>query len=189
MLDSLICKKKVILTWHPIPFSLFHVYPFFIFCVWSRRKRTVRRWWACCQERPWVQKVSSCQSLCLRSTCPGCGWRNTLTRTVRSVSQSVFLSFSHVTVFFNHLSLSPLGLHVGFLSRLWHQLQFSIRWSRPVAGHVWVHEGRVSPHGPENRPPGPQNPRSQPPSQCHFIWHRSALSFLSFYVCSISGTK
>lgn len=189
MLDSLICKKKVILTWHPIPFSLFHVYPFFLFCVWSRRKRTVRRGERAARRGHGSRRFPAVSHSVWGPPAQDVGgetpWQG---QSGLSVSLSSSLSLM-LLFFFNHLSLSPLGLHVGFLSRLWHQLQFSIRWSRPVAGHVWVHEGRVSPHGPENRPPGPQNPRPQPPSQCHFIWHRSALSFLSFYVCSISGTK
>lgn len=178
MFDSLIHKKKAVITHEPCPFPL--VYLFFLFCLWSHREPTVRQWWVCCQEGSWVQKVSSCQSLCLRSTCPGCGWRNTPTRRARSVCLSlclpVFLSL-FVIFLLNHLSLSPPGLHVGFLSRLWRQLQFNMQWSRPVAGHVWVHEGRASPHGPETRPAGPQNPRPQPQTQRHFVWHRSVLSF------------
>lgn len=173
------------ITCKPGPFPLPHVYPFFSVCVWSDRGRTVRRWWACCQERSWVRKVSSCQSLCLRSTCPGCGWRNTLIRTARSVCLSVYLPLLPSLCFsFNNISLSSLGQHVGFLPRLWSQLLFSVWWSRPVGGHIWVDEGRAAPHGPETRPAGPQSPRPQTQNQRHFLWHRSVfVLFVYIVIC------
>lgn len=137
------------------------------------RELTVRRWWVCCQDRRWVSMVSSCLSLCPRSTCPGCGWRNTLTRTARSVclSVSVVLSFPPSVISLKPSS-SPPGLHVGLLSRLWRGLQFCVQRSRPLAGHIWVHEGRASQPRSENRHAGSSNPGTWHPSQYHFVWLR-----------------
>lgn len=70
------------------------------------REQTVKPWWACCQEKSWVQRVSSSQSLCLRSTCPGCGWRNTLTRKARCVCLSVCLSSCLSLTVFLFLTIS-----------------------------------------------------------------------------------
>lgn len=83
---SLICLKKHKYEW---TFPLF----FTLVCVWSHREPTVRQWWVCCQERLWVRMVSSCQSLYLRSTCPGCGWRNTRATTARSVCRMIIIIY------------------------------------------------------------------------------------------------
>lgn len=154
----------------------------FFFCSWSHRELTVKQWSACCPGSSWVQKVSWWQSTSLRSICPGCGWRNTPTRTARSACLTLcaFLLCLTLVLFFVKRSICPLGLHVGFLPRLWHQLQFFIRWSYTVTRHVWVHERRVSWHGPDNCPSGLENPRPQPQTQYYFVWHRSVWASFSF---------
>lgn len=118
--------------------------------------------------------VSSCPSSCLRSTCPGCGWRNTPTRTVRSVHPSA--SPPRLLVrpggFLKPPNVPSAGLHAGFLPRLRKRLHFSGRRGRPVAGHIRVHEGGVSAPGPQNRPAGPQKSPQQLQTQRCFIWHR-----------------